>query len=68
LTGVLAALTAQFGTSGWIRVLALGVFLHGRAAEFAVEGTDLSGLLAGEVADAIPEARRRLLLELRQGG
>jgi ADP-dependent NAD(P)H-hydrate dehydratase / NAD(P)H-hydrate epimerase len=68
LTGVLAALTAQFGTDDWIRVLALGVFLHGKAAEVAVEGTDLSGLLAGEVADAIPEARRRLLLELRRGG
>jgi ADP-dependent NAD(P)H-hydrate dehydratase / NAD(P)H-hydrate epimerase len=68
LTGVLAALTAQFGTEDWIRVLALGVFLHGKAAEVAVEGIDLSGLLAGEVADAIPEARRRLLLELRRGG
>jgi hydroxyethylthiazole kinase-like uncharacterized protein yjeF len=68
LTGVLAALTAQFGTSDWLRVLALGVFLHGKAAEVAVEGTDPSGLLAGEVADAIPEARRRLLVELRRGG
>jgi hydroxyethylthiazole kinase-like uncharacterized protein yjeF len=68
LTGVLAALTAQFGINDWSRVLALSVFLHGKAAEVAVEGTDLSGLLAGEVADAIPEARRRLLLELRRGG
>jgi ADP-dependent NAD(P)H-hydrate dehydratase / NAD(P)H-hydrate epimerase len=68
LTGVLAGLTAQFGTVDWVRVLALGVFLHGKAAEIAVEGTDLSGLLAGEVADAMPEARRRLLLELRRSG
>src|SRR2546421_7510945 len=29
LTGLLAALTAQFRTEGWIRVLALGVYLHG---------------------------------------
>jgi NAD(P)H-hydrate epimerase len=67
LTGVLAALTAQFGTGDWVRVLSLGVFLHGKAAEVAAKDTDLSGLLAGEVADAIPEARSRLLLELRRG-
>jgi len=34
----------------------LGVYLHGLAAESATRGTDLSGLLAGEVADAVPDA------------
>jgi NAD(P)H-hydrate epimerase len=67
LTGVLAALTGQFGTQNWARVLALGVYLHGLAAELATQGTDISGLLAGEVADAIPDARRRVLLELQRG-
>jgi ADP-dependent NAD(P)H-hydrate dehydratase / NAD(P)H-hydrate epimerase len=65
LTGVLAALTAQFKAENWVRVLALGVYLHGLAAEIASEGTDLSGLLAGDVVNAIPHARRRLVQELR---
>ena len=68
LTGVLAALTAQFTTEDWTRVLALGVYLHGAAAELAAAGMDLSGLLAGEVASAVPQARRRLLAELQRRG
>jgi hydroxyethylthiazole kinase-like uncharacterized protein yjeF len=65
LTGVLAALTAQFKTADWTRVLALGVYLHGKAAEFAAKNTDESGLLATEVAAAIPRARHQLLQELQ---
>jgi NAD(P)H-hydrate epimerase len=68
LTGLLAALTAQFKTADWTRILALGVYLHGLAAEMATAGRDLSGLLAGEVANAVPLARRRLLLELQRRG
>jgi hydroxyethylthiazole kinase-like uncharacterized protein yjeF len=64
LTGVLAALTAQFRTEDWTRVLALGVYLHGKAAEFATKNTDESGLLATEVATAVPHARHQLLKEL----
>lgn len=64
LTGVLAGVTGQFGTQDWARVLALGVELHGRAADLAVEGTDPSGLLASEIAEALPEARHALLREL----
>ncbi|HWW18003.1 MAG TPA: NAD(P)H-hydrate dehydratase [Candidatus Saccharimonadales bacterium] len=65
LTGVLAALSAQFKTDDWTRVLALGVYLHGKAAEFASKDTDESGLLATEVAAAVPHARRLLLQELQ---
>jgi ADP-dependent NAD(P)H-hydrate dehydratase / NAD(P)H-hydrate epimerase len=65
LTGVLAALTAQFKTDDWTRVLALGVYLHGKAAEVATKNTDESGLLATEVAAAVPHARLRLLQELQ---
>ena len=65
LTGVLAAMTGQFKTDDWVRVLALGVYLHGKAAEFATKNTDESGLLATEVATAIPHARHQLLLELQ---
>jgi ADP-dependent NAD(P)H-hydrate dehydratase / NAD(P)H-hydrate epimerase len=67
LTGILAALIAQFGTDQGARVLSLGVYLHGLAAEVASRGTDMSGLLASEVADAVPHARLKLLEELRQG-
>jgi hydroxyethylthiazole kinase-like uncharacterized protein yjeF len=65
LTGVLAALTAQFQTDDWTRILALGVYLHGKAAEFATKNTDESGLLATEVAAAVPHARHQLLQELQ---
>jgi len=67
LTGILAALIAQFGADDGARVLSLGVYLHGLAAELATRGTDLSGLLASEVADAVPHARLKLLGELRKG-
>ncbi len=66
LTGILAAMTGQFKTDDWLRVLALGVYLHGAAADLAVAGTDPSGLLASEVAAAVPKARRELLRELQR--
>jgi hydroxyethylthiazole kinase-like uncharacterized protein yjeF len=65
LTGVLAAFTAQFKTDDWARILALGVYLHGKAAELATKNTDESGLLATEVAAAVPLARHQLLQELQ---
>ena len=65
LTGVLAAVTAQFKTADWARVLALGVYLHGKASEFAAKSTDESGLLATEVAAATPHARHQLLQEMQ---
>jgi hydroxyethylthiazole kinase-like uncharacterized protein yjeF len=68
LTGVLAALTAQFGTEDWLRVLALGVFLHGTAADILARDGDPSGALAHEVAQCIPDAREHLLKEIQLGG
>jgi ADP-dependent NAD(P)H-hydrate dehydratase / NAD(P)H-hydrate epimerase len=68
LTGILGALTGQLGTNDWLRVLALGAWLHGRAAETLAEDADESGILAGEVARALPYARRELLEEIRRGG
>jgi hydroxyethylthiazole kinase-like uncharacterized protein yjeF len=65
LTGVLAAMTAQFGTDDWLRILALGVYLHGAAAELLADDGELSGMLAGDVARGISFARARLLEELR---
>ena len=50
------------------RILALGVYLHGAAAEIATAGTDVSGLLAADVSRAVPRARHRLVQELRRRG
>jgi len=68
LTGILTALTAQFGTEDWLRVLALGVFLHGAAADLLSLEGDSSGTLAHEVAQRIPAAREWLLREIQFGG
>jgi NAD(P)H-hydrate epimerase len=68
LTGILAALTGQFGTQDWLRVLALGAWLHGRAADTLIEDADPSGILASDVARALPYARFELLGEIRRGG
>ena len=38
LTGVLAAMTGQFKTDDWLQALALGVYLHGAAADVAEIG------------------------------
>jgi ADP-dependent NAD(P)H-hydrate dehydratase / NAD(P)H-hydrate epimerase len=66
LTGLLAALTAQFKTEDWLRVLALGVYLHGLAADIGVTRMDASGLIADDVISLIPEARMKLLQELQK--
>jgi NAD(P)H-hydrate epimerase len=68
LTGILAALTGQFGTQDWLHVLALGAWLHGRAADTLIEDADPSGILASDVARALPYARFELLEEIRRGG
>jgi NAD(P)H-hydrate epimerase len=66
LTGLLGALTAQFKTGDWLPVLALGVYLHGLAADIGVMRMDTSGLIADDVISVIPEARRKLLQELQE--
>jgi ADP-dependent NAD(P)H-hydrate dehydratase / NAD(P)H-hydrate epimerase len=68
LTGLLAALTAQFKTDDWPRVLALGVYLHGLAADMAIADMDSSGLIADDLIALIPQARARLLRELQKIG
>lgn len=68
LTGLLAALVAQFGCGRLHKVVALGVYLHGLSAELLTQPSDTSGLLASEIADALPFARRKLLLVLQTRG
>ena len=65
LTGLLSACLAQFPEDKY-RALALGVYLHGVAADLlATEDNDVSGMLASEVADNVPAAREWLLQELQ---
>jgi len=56
LTGMLAALTAQFGTEQWERVLAFGVYLHGLAGDIAYADFSEAPLLASDLIRAIPRA------------
>ena len=39
LTGMLAGLTAQYGTTDWHRLLSFGVYLHGLAGDIAYAET-----------------------------
>jgi hydroxyethylthiazole kinase-like uncharacterized protein yjeF len=67
LTGLLAGLTAQFATQDWHRVLTLGVYLHGIAAEQSAQTHELSGMLAHEVVQNISSSRGWLIRELQRG-
>jgi ADP-dependent NAD(P)H-hydrate dehydratase / NAD(P)H-hydrate epimerase len=68
LTGILAGTVSQLGVRHWDSALALGVYLHGRAGDESTAQRDESGLLAGEIAEALPATYHRLLTELRQIG
>ena len=68
LTGLLAALIAQFGAEDLLRTAALGAYLHGSAAQLLEQQTDASGMTAAEVAHAVPYARRKLIEELQARG
>jgi NAD(P)H-hydrate epimerase len=67
LTGILAGLTAQFGTGDWPRVLGLGVYLHGLAGDVAASRVGEAPLIASDLIDAIPEAYSRILAEWERG-
>jgi hydroxyethylthiazole kinase-like uncharacterized protein yjeF len=56
LTGMLAGLTAQFGTSDWLRLLAFGVYLHGLAADLPYRDSGEAPLMASDLIHAIPRA------------
>ena len=66
LTGVLAAMTGQFKTDDWLQTLALGVYLHGAAAEVAARGSGPVGG-CGERCGAVGAAgAAELLRELQR--
>lgn len=66
LTGILAGTVSQLGVQHWERALALGVYLHGRAADESVAQRAETGLLAGEIADILPATYHGTLGEMRQ--
>lgn len=65
LTGILAGMVSQLGVQNWEQALALGVYLHGRAADEATAKKAEAALLAGEIADTFPGTYRRFVKELR---
>jgi len=66
LTGILAGMTAQFGSAHWERALALGIHLHGLAGDDATVSRAEASLLSGEIAEHLPETYRRFVAELQQ--
>jgi NAD(P)H-hydrate epimerase len=65
LTGILAGLTAQFGTEDWLRVLNLGVYLHGLAGDRAAEEQGQEGMVATDLIRHIGPAFQRLKQDAR---
>ena len=63
LTGMLAGLTAEFGTAQWERVLALGVYLHGLAGDVAAARVGEIPLVASDVTEALPQVFGQLLAQ-----
>ncbi len=67
LTGMLAGLTAQFGVTPWVRVLAFGVYLHGLAGDVAYAETGEAPLMASDLIRAIPRAYQQFYAECGRG-
>jgi NAD(P)H-hydrate repair Nnr-like enzyme with NAD(P)H-hydrate dehydratase domain len=67
LTGILAGLTAQFGSKDWSRTLAFGVYLHGLAGDIAYEDFSRAPLLATDLIRALPRAYQRFYEECARG-
>jgi ADP-dependent NAD(P)H-hydrate dehydratase / NAD(P)H-hydrate epimerase len=67
LTGILAGLTAQFGTDEWERVLGFGVYMHGLAGDLAAQRVGEAPMITGDLIDAIPAAFARIRSEIESG-
>jgi len=61
LTGVIGALIGQ--NMSLTEAAVIGAYLHGAAADLLMQKTGI-GYLAGEVADALPTARQKLMAEV----
>ncbi len=67
LTGMLAGLTAQYGTDDWQRLLAFGVYLHGLAGDLAYAESGEAPLMATDLIQFIPRAYRHFYAEMGRG-
>lgn len=67
LTGILAGLSAWFGTERWETVLALGVYIHGLAGDIAADCEGEISLIATDLLAALPRAFGQLMAERRHG-
>ena len=67
LTGMLAGLTAEFGTKNWEQVLGFGVHLHGLAGDVAAERVGPGPLVASDLIEALPEAYARVFAQWHDG-
>ena len=67
LTGMLAGLTAQYGTADWQRLLAFGVYLHGLAGDIAYAESGEAPLMASDLIHAIPRAYQQFYSECGRG-
>jgi NAD(P)H-hydrate epimerase len=65
LTGMLAGLTAEFGTESWERVLGLGIYLHGRSGDLAAARVGEAPLIATDLIESLPAAFAQLLVAER---
>jgi NAD(P)H-hydrate epimerase len=67
LTGMLAGLTAQYGTDHWQQTLAFGVYLHGLAGDIAYAEMGEAPLLATDLIRCLPRAFRQFYSECGRG-
>jgi ADP-dependent NAD(P)H-hydrate dehydratase / NAD(P)H-hydrate epimerase len=67
LTGILAGLTAQYGTSDWWRVLGFGVYLHGFAGDIAYADSGEAPLMASDLIYTLPRAFQEFYSENGRG-
>jgi len=58
LTGVIAGLLAQYPSRSFAEVVAAGVYLHGLAGDFAARELGEASMIAGDLLEMLPKARR----------
>ena len=67
LTGMLAGLTAQYGTVHWQQTLAFGVYLHGLAGDLAYAEMSGAPLMASDLIRCLPRAYQQFYSECGRG-
>lgn len=60
LSGMICALVKQVKEPSALNAAAAGVFIHGTAGDIAAGKKTMTGMLAGDISEMIPEALRKL--------